>query len=146
MLKAEVAMWTLLRDRRLIKRKFRRQHTIGIYAVDFACPAVKLVIELDGRLHDEPEQIEFDARRTEYLKLNGWRIARFKNDEVFADNGAVLRKIVEAVGIDTHPHPAALRPSSPVQRERVIRACRCSARRVGASSSLRAFVRGSLRG
>ncbi|HYD71492.1 MAG TPA: endonuclease domain-containing protein [Candidatus Binatia bacterium] len=96
--KAEKAMWALLRDRRLIKRKFRRQHTIGVYAVDFACPAVKLVIEFDGPLHDEPEQIEFDAQRTEYLKLNGWRVLRFKNDDVFSDSGAVLRKIVEAVG------------------------------------------------
>lgn len=68
--KAEAIMWTLLRDRRFISRKFRRQHTIGIYAVDFACPAVKLVIELDRPLHDEPEQIEFDQRRTEYLQLD----------------------------------------------------------------------------
>jgi very-short-patch-repair endonuclease len=96
--KAEETMWALLRDRRFIKRKFRRQHTIGIYAVDFACPAVKLVIEFDGPLHDEPEQIEFDARRTEYLELNGWRVIRFKNDEVLTDSGAVLRTIVEAIG------------------------------------------------
>jgi very-short-patch-repair endonuclease len=91
-------MWTLLRDRRLIRRKFRRQHTIGIYAVDFACPAVKLIIELDGPLHDEPEQMAFDAQRTEYLQLNGWRVMRFKNDEVFVYPGAVQRKIAEAVG------------------------------------------------
>ena len=96
--KAEETMWALLRDRRFVRRKFRRQHTIGVYAVDFACPAVMLVIEFDGPLHDEPEQIEFDARRTEYLKLNGWRVLRFKNDDVFSDSGAVLRKIVEAVG------------------------------------------------
>jgi very-short-patch-repair endonuclease len=96
--KAEAAMWALLRDRRFIKRKFRRQHTIGVYAVDFACPAVKLVIELDGPLHAEPEQIAFDARRTEYLQLNGWRVLRFRNEEVFVDSGAVLRRIVEAVG------------------------------------------------
>ena len=95
--KAEEAMWALLRDRRFIKRKFRRQHTIGIYAVDFACPAVKLVIEFDGPLHDEAEQIEFDEQRTEYLKLNGWRVMRFKNDEVFSDSGAVMRRIAEAV-------------------------------------------------
>jgi very-short-patch-repair endonuclease len=78
--KAEAQMWSLLRDRRLVARKFRRQHTIGIYAVDFACAAVKLVIELDGPLHGEPEQIAFDEQRTEYLRLNGWRVLRFKND------------------------------------------------------------------
>jgi very-short-patch-repair endonuclease len=93
--KAEETMWALVRDRRFIERKFRRQHTIGVYAVDFACPAVKLVIELDGPLHDE--QVAFDERRTEYLKLNGWRVMRFKNDEVFADSGAVMRRIAEAI-------------------------------------------------
>jgi very-short-patch-repair endonuclease len=96
--KTEALMWTLLRDRRLIKRKFRRQHTIGLYAVDFACPAVKLVLELDGPLHDGPEQMAFDSKRTEYLELNGWRVMRIKNDEVLADPGAVQRKIIEAVG------------------------------------------------
>jgi len=59
---------------------------------------VKLVIEFDGPLHGEPEQIEFDARRTEYLQLNGWRVIRFTNDEVFVDGRAVLRRIVAAVG------------------------------------------------
>lgn len=96
--KAEAIMWTLLRDRRLISRKFRRQHTIGIYAVDYACPAVKLVIEFDGPLHEEPEQVAFDERRTEYLKLNGWRVIRFKNDEILGDIGRVQRTIVEAIG------------------------------------------------
>jgi very-short-patch-repair endonuclease len=96
--KAEEKLWALLRDRRFIKRKFRRQHTIGIYTVDFAGAAVKLVVELDGPLHEEPEQIAFDAQRTEYLQLNGWRVMRFKNDDVFADSGAVLRAIAEAIG------------------------------------------------
>ncbi len=96
--KAEQALWTILRDRRFIKRKFRRQHDIGMYAVDFACPAVKLVIELDGPLHDEPEQLAFDARRTDYLQLNGWRVVRIKNDDLFADSGEVLRRIAAAIG------------------------------------------------
>ncbi len=96
--KAERALWTILRDRRFIKRKFRRQHDIGIYAVDFACPAVKLVIELDGPLHDEPEQIAFDAQRKEYLQLNGWRVMRIENDDLFADIGEVQRRIAAEIG------------------------------------------------
>jgi very-short-patch-repair endonuclease len=95
--KAEEHLWALLRDRRFIKRKFRRQHTIGVYAVDFACPAVKLVIELDGPLHDGEEQLAFDEQRTEYLERSGWRVIRFKNDELFADSGAVMRRIEEAI-------------------------------------------------
>ncbi len=96
--KAEQALWTILRDRRFIKRKFRRQHDIGIYAVDFACPAVKLVVELDGPLHDDPEQTAFDMRRTDYLQLNGWRVMRIKNDDIFADVGEVQRRIAAEIG------------------------------------------------
>jgi len=59
---------------------------------------VKLVVELDGPMHDEPEQLAFDEQRTEYLKLSGWRVMRFKNQEVFVYPGAVQRKIVEAIG------------------------------------------------
>ncbi len=96
--RAEKALWAILRNRRFIKRKFRRQHEVGIYAVDFACPAVKLVIELDGPSHDEPEQIAFDAQRSEYLQLNGWRVMRIKNDDVFADIGEVQRRIAAEIG------------------------------------------------
>ncbi len=66
--------------------------------MDFACPAVKLVIEFDGPLHERPEQASFDERRTEYLKLNGWRVSRILNDDVLSDAGEVQRRIAEAVG------------------------------------------------
>jgi very-short-patch-repair endonuclease len=111
--KAGALLWTLLRDRRLIKRKFRRQHTIGLYAVDFACPAVKLVIELDGPLHDEPEQIAFDAGRTEYLQLNGWRVIRFKND------GHPLPSRGEGRKSTTPPTPPAGGANAPADRRRL---------------------------
>jgi very-short-patch-repair endonuclease len=79
---AESRMWSLLRDRRL-RYKFRRQHPIGRYVVDFACPAIHLVIEVDGPSHDTDEQRAFDETRTEYLERSGWRVLRVANYDVY---------------------------------------------------------------
>jgi very-short-patch-repair endonuclease len=85
---SEARMWSMLRDRRL-RYKFRRQHPIGDFVVDFACPAIRLVIEVDGTSHDHPEQKAFDATREEYLRERGWRVVRFKNHEVLQNTPAV---------------------------------------------------------
>ncbi|GAN00103.1 possible DNA methylase [alpha proteobacterium U9-1i] len=95
---AELNLWALLRDRRLIKRKFRRQHVIGRYVVDFACPAIKLVIEVDGPSHDAAEQRAFDEQRTEYLQRSGWRVLRVTNTDVYTAFGEVEAIIVSAIG------------------------------------------------
>lgn len=79
---AEERMWSLLRDRRL-RYKFRRQHPIGMYVVDFACPAIHLVIEVDGPSHHADEQRAFDEVRAEYLEQSGWRVLRVPNDHVY---------------------------------------------------------------
>ncbi len=81
-------MWSLLRDRRL-HYKFRRQHPIGKYVVDFACPAIHLVIEVDGPNHETGEQRAFDERRTLYLEQSGWRVLRVPNDHVYQSLGDV---------------------------------------------------------
>ncbi|MES1202268.1 MAG: endonuclease domain-containing protein [Pseudomonadota bacterium] len=95
---AEDKLWSLLRGRRLAGRKFRRQHVIGIYAFDFACPAIKLVIEVDGPSHDDTEQKAFDDQRTEYLQSSGWRVLRIKNDDIYQAFGEVEAQIYSAVG------------------------------------------------
>jgi very-short-patch-repair endonuclease len=95
---AEAKLWSLLRDRRLIKRKFRRQHPIGIYVVDFACPTARLVIEVDGPSHDNAEQQAFDQQRTEYLEREGWRVMRFKNEDVYGALWHVEQQVVSAIG------------------------------------------------
>ena len=85
---AEIRLWTALRDRRLTY-KFRRQHPIGPYVVDFACPAVGLVIEVDGPSHATDAQRAFDQQRSEYLEANGWRVLRVPNDHVYQSLGEV---------------------------------------------------------
>jgi very-short-patch-repair endonuclease len=95
---AESKLWSLLRDRRLITRKFRRQHPIGPWVADFACPAIQLVIEVDGPSHDDPDQQAWDAMKEEYLHLNGWRILRIKNSDIYQAFGEVEALIISEIG------------------------------------------------
>jgi very-short-patch-repair endonuclease len=81
---AEEKLWGMLRNRRYRDAKFRRQHAIGPYVVDFACVTLRLVVEVDGPSHGDSEQAAFDAKRTAELESWGWRVARISNAEVFA--------------------------------------------------------------
>jgi len=73
--------------------KIRRQHPIGIYIVDFYCHKVKLIIEVDGLIHNRPEIKNYDEARETGLKLSGYCILRFSNQEIFTDIENVLEKI-----------------------------------------------------
>ncbi len=87
-------MWSALRARRLLRYKFRRQHPIGHYIVDFACPEYRLVIELDGSQHaDNPA----DIGRTAFLERQGWTVVRFWNNEVVANTGGVIETILRSL-------------------------------------------------
>ena len=110
---AEEVLWRALRDRRLAGTKFRRQHPFGPFVVDFCCRTTRLVVELDGPVHDD--QAEQDAARTEILAAYGFRVLRFRNEEVFADLESVLDRIrTEATKL---PNGDPLVPS-PSSRER----------------------------
>lgn len=80
-------MWTLLRDRRFVGRKFRRQVPIGPYIVDFLCPASRLIIELDGSQHAGSVR---DAQRDAYLAAQGFRTLRIWNNDILARPGQVM--------------------------------------------------------
>ena len=86
---AEARLWAVLRARRYRDAKFRRQHAIGIYVVDFACVELRLVIEVDGPSHADAEQAAFDTKRTADLESWGWRVARISNADVYAGGDAV---------------------------------------------------------
>ena len=73
--KPERICWELIRAHRFDGFKFRRQHPIGPYFADFACPARRLVIEIDGEQH--AFQVDADARRTAFMEGQGWRVLRF---------------------------------------------------------------------
>ncbi len=91
---AERALWEELRGRRLDGLKFRRQYPLGQFITDFACPERRLIVEVDGSVHDD--QAEQDAARTEIFEDYGWRVIRFTNAEVLRDLGTVLERIAAA--------------------------------------------------
>ncbi|MEI9963543.1 MAG: DUF559 domain-containing protein [Caulobacteraceae bacterium] len=89
----ERLLWDLLRDRSLAGLKFRRQVPIGRYIVDFLCLRHRLVVEADGPFHeDSPRDVERDA----WLIAQGFRVLRFRNEEVFANRRRVLEAILRA--------------------------------------------------
>jgi very-short-patch-repair endonuclease len=92
---AEQKLWALLRNRQLKGKKFRRQHAIANYVVDFYCNESKLAIELDGNFHTKPEVKEYDDSRTASLNETGITVLRFWNEEVISDPSKVLLKISE---------------------------------------------------
>ena len=89
---AEAALWEALRTKKT-GSKFRRQHIIGDVIVDFVCLKEKLVIEVDGGYHNEPEMQEADKIRTEYLESHGYSVLRFTNEEVLINTENVLKHI-----------------------------------------------------
>ncbi|PSB20357.1 endonuclease domain-containing protein [Phormidesmis priestleyi ULC007] len=92
---AEERLWQALKNRQLNGWKFRVQHPIESFIVDFYCPQHRLVIELDGTIHDQ--QVEYDAARTEKLNHLGYRVIRFRNREVISDLRRVLQQITNAI-------------------------------------------------
>jgi len=90
---AEALMWEQLRNKRLGGFKFRRQHPIAGYVLDFFCFETKLGIELDGAVHKNNDQAEYDDYRTSELIEEGVTILRFWNSEVFDGMESVLERI-----------------------------------------------------
>jgi very-short-patch-repair endonuclease len=91
---AEAQLWKVLRDSRLGLR-FRRQHAVGRFIVDFYCSKAALIIEVDGPIHDESD--EEDSIRQAALEQKGLRVLRFENEDVLADLAGVLEKIEKAL-------------------------------------------------
>ena len=100
---AEFLIWQCLRDRRLHECKFRRQHRVGPFYLDFVCLELRLIVELDGSQHLEPAQQHADGLRTLYLEKLGYRVLRFWNEKVLRDTDMVLDEISRAMQA---PHPA----------------------------------------
>ena len=96
----EAKLWRRLRDRQVFGAKFRRQHPIGSYIVDFCCPTLRLIVELDGGQH--AEQGAADQTRTYFLESRGYRVLRFWNNQVMTQLDDVLEEISKCC-VDPHP-------------------------------------------
>jgi very-short-patch-repair endonuclease len=97
---AEALLWAHLRGRQTMGCKFRRQHGIGPFIVDFYCRQARLVIELDGSIHESGLQSEYDEGRQRYIEKLGLRVLRFSNDAVLNHGDEVLALIRTALEDD----------------------------------------------
>lgn len=93
---AERKLWSYLSGRKVKGVKFRRQHAIGNFIVDFCAVKEKLIIEVDGSQH--LDQSEYDEERTAYLEAQGYRVIRFWNHQVMKDISGVVQAIEDALG------------------------------------------------
>lgn len=93
MTEAESKLWSHIRGKLLSGYRFRRQHPIPPYIADFVCISENLIIEVDGATHGDADEIAYDERRTAFLKSQGWRIARYGNEEIYKNADDVLDDI-----------------------------------------------------
>ena len=106
----ETRLWSALRARQLQGMKFRRQHGIGPYIVDFYCPERSLVIEVDGDSHADADQIVRDQLRDTYFQSLGLRVIRYFNDDIVKNLAGVLEDLGEKLTSgSTSPHPSLRR-------------------------------------
>lgn len=94
---AELDLWEAIRSKKMLNAKFRQQHPIDRFIVDFYCHEIKLVIELDGEIHNTSENKDYDESRTEVLNNLGITVIRFTNLQIKHDLKSVLEKIEVAI-------------------------------------------------
>lgn len=92
---AEKILWQRLRNRQVNGLKFRRQHPVDVFILDFYCHVKKLAIEVDGGIHNNEEQREWDENRTYELNEFGIKVLRFTNEEVIDQTKEVMKSIFE---------------------------------------------------
>jgi very-short-patch-repair endonuclease len=95
---SEGLLWSVLRARQVCGLKFRRQHPIEPWIVDFACPQQMLVVEIDGGYHDYV--VENDLKRQRHLESMGWKVLRFSDKDVEEDAKAVARAIARELNLE----------------------------------------------
>ena len=93
----EARLWRYLKGGNLAGARFRRQHPVGVYILDFYCPAARLAVEVDGAVHDAPDRIAHDRRRTGWLEAQGIMVLRYPAISIRDELEGVLAGIREAV-------------------------------------------------
>ena len=105
MTKTEIILWSKLKGKQL-GYKFRRQHGIGKYIVDFYCPKLRLIIEVDGDVHAYENNIKKDKERQRFLESLNFKVKRYTNNDVFKNLNGVLEDLIatmEAIDISSPP-------------------------------------------
>jgi very-short-patch-repair endonuclease len=94
---AEILLWRYLKGKQLLGHKFRRQHSVGPYVLDFYCPEARLAIEVDGESHHSNSARAHDRRKTQYMERFNIRVLRFSDENVFSNLDGVLKCIGVAI-------------------------------------------------
>jgi very-short-patch-repair endonuclease len=102
---AERKLWDILRNKQMGGHKFFRQYGVGSYIVDFYCPLLKIVIEVDGGQHYSEEGIAYDRQREEFLKRAGIKVVRFNNLDVLRNMEGVFESIQKELPLNS-PNPS----------------------------------------
>jgi very-short-patch-repair endonuclease len=104
----ENMLWFKLRELQFDGIKFRRQHPLGNYIVDFVCIQHKLIIEVDGGQHNESKALAYDEERSAWLEKQGYRVLRFWDNDVSQNIDCVISQVF-AMLANVHPHPSPQR-------------------------------------
>ncbi|WP_373696741.1 endonuclease domain-containing protein [Microvirga yunnanensis] len=99
---AESSLWQSLRNRKLARWKFRRQHPIDRFVVDFVCLDAKLVVEVDGATHSTDREVRHDQDRTRHIEACGFHVIRFSNAEIYEDLDGVIETILSELEQRVH--------------------------------------------
>ena len=103
MTEAEKIVWDKLKNRKVFKARFRRQHPVGSFIVDFYCHEYKLAIEIDGEIHLKTEVNEYDDGRSHDIEKLGIKILRFTNYEVFNNLNKIIEEILKTIAVFEPP-------------------------------------------
>ena len=103
MTEAEKIVWDKLKNRKVFKARFRRQHPIGSFIVDFYCHEYMLAIEIDGEIHLKTEVNEYDDGRSHDIEKLGIKILRFTNNEVFTNLNKIIVEILKTIAVFEPP-------------------------------------------
>ena len=96
----ERKLWNILRNRQFYGYRFRRQYPIERYIVDFICREKKIIIELDGGQHNQPNDIQYDAVRNAFLTAKGYQVVRFWNNDIDKNLHGIYKKLQEVFGVE----------------------------------------------
>ncbi len=113
MTEEEVILWSVIKNKKLSRVKFRRQYSVGPFIIDFFSVEYKLAIELDGSQHFKEDAIEYDNKRTEYLEALGIKVIRITNKEIRHNLEGVLKYISKEIKIRKTTSPSADADTSP---------------------------------
>lgn len=95
--KAEIILWSVLKNKKVLGYKFRRQYSVGSFVLDFYCPRLKLALEVDGDSHFNSVARIYDQKRQKYIEEFGIKFLRFTNNDIYTNFDGVIEEIIRTV-------------------------------------------------